>query len=146
MTWNGFFALAIGPDVMFSSVAQEMPTQLTEGSLQVSSLHGLTVHRSVYTCKGLCASGTVGAGERQALPLYLGEHADAVLSDDRGFLALLSAHQTPYVTPAAVLTVLCAWDVLPVQDAMQALALLRPLIRAEPYHAARADLAALERK
>jgi hypothetical protein len=89
---------------------------------------------------------TVGAGEREALDLYLGEHADAVLSDDRGFLALLSAHRIPYVTPAAVLVALCDWGVLTVQDATHALALLRPLIRAEQYHAAHTDLAVLERK
>jgi hypothetical protein len=33
-----------------------------------------------------------------------------------------------------------------VQDATHALELLRPLIRAEQYHAARTDLAVLERK
>jgi hypothetical protein len=91
-------------------------------------------------------SVAVGAGEREALDLYLGEHADAVLSDDRGFLSLLSAHRIPYVTPAAVLVALCDWDVLTVQDAAHALELLCPLIRAEQYHAARTDLAILERK
>jgi hypothetical protein len=91
-------------------------------------------------------SVTVGAGEREALDLYLGEHADAVMSDDRGFLALLSAYRIPYVTPAAVLVALCDWDILTVQDATHALELLRPLIRAEQYHAARTDLAVLERK
>jgi hypothetical protein len=89
---------------------------------------------------------TLGAGEYEALNLYMSVHADAILSDDRGFLTLLFAHQIPYLTPAAVIVALCDWGILMLQDATHALALLRPLIRAEQYHAALADLALLERK
>src|SRR5712691_5303562 len=57
MTWDGFFALAIGPDVMFPTVAQEVPAQLAEGSLQVSSLHGLDCTRiGVHCQEPLCLS------------------------------------------------------------------------------------------
>lgn len=86
-----------------------------------------------------------GAGERESLALYESEDADAVLSDDRGFLSALDMHQIPYVTPAAVVVVLCEWQALAVEAAHHALALLRPLIRNEQYHAALADLRALER-
>jgi hypothetical protein len=89
---------------------------------------------------------TLGAGGYEALNLYLSAHADAILSDDRGFLTLLVAHQIPYLTPAAVIVALCDWGILTFQDATHALALLRPLIRVEQYHAALADLALLERK
>jgi hypothetical protein len=89
---------------------------------------------------------TLGAGEYEALNLYMSAHADAILSDDRAFLTLLFAHQIPYLTPAAVIVALCDWGILMLPDATHALALLRPLIRAEQYHAALADLALLERK
>jgi hypothetical protein len=91
-------------------------------------------------------SATLGAGERESLDLYMSEHADAILSDDRGFLTYLSAHQIPSLTPAAFIVALCDWGILTIQDATHALALLRPLIRAEQYHAALADLALLERE
>jgi len=91
-------------------------------------------------------SATLGAGEREALDLYMSEHANAILSDDRGFLTLLGAHQIHYLTPAAVIVALCDWGILTIQGATHALALLRPLIRAEQYHAALADLALLERE
>jgi predicted nucleic acid-binding protein len=86
-----------------------------------------------------------GTGEREALALYESEDADAILSDDRGFLSALEMYQIPYVTPAAVVVVLCEWQALSVEAARHVLALLRPLIRNEQYHAALADLSALER-
>jgi hypothetical protein len=45
-----------------------------------------------------------------------------------------------------VIVALYEWGGLTIQDATHTLMLLRPLIRAEQYHATLADLAALERK
>jgi hypothetical protein len=94
----------------------------------------------------LLPSSTLGAGEAEALALYFSEQADALLSDDRAFLHLLGMHQIPALTPAAVVVTLCAWGLMTVPHARQALRALRPLIRLDQYHAAWADLAALERK
>lgn len=94
----------------------------------------------------LLQHGTLGVGERETLHLYYQAPAEAILSDDRGFLTLLMAQEIPFLTPAAVLVALCTWGVLAVSDALAALERLRPLIRPEHYHAARADVVALERK
>jgi hypothetical protein len=51
MTWNGFFTLAISPDVMLPAVAQEVPAQLAEISLQVASLHGRDCTRIGVHCQ-----------------------------------------------------------------------------------------------
>jgi hypothetical protein len=100
-----------------------------------------------YALTNLRLSGTdFGAGEREALALYESEDADAILSDDRGFLSALDVHQIPYVTPAAVVVVLCEWEALSVEAVRHALASLCPLIRNEQYHAALPDLSTLERR
>jgi hypothetical protein len=71
---------------------------------------------------------------------------DAIISDDRAFVTLLFTHHIPVLTPAAVVVALCAWELVTVPHARQALERLRPLIRVEQYHAAQTDLAAFERK
>jgi predicted nucleic acid-binding protein len=88
----------------------------------------------------------LGRGETEALQLYFHAQCEAILSDDRAFVSLLLTHQIPVLTPATVVVALCEWELVTVARAAQALERLRPLIRAEQYHAARAELAALERK
>ena len=88
----------------------------------------------------------LGPGETETLHLYMQARGDAIVSDDRAFVMLLLTHHLPVLTPAAVVVALCAWELVTVPHARQALECLRPLIRAEQYQAAQADLAAMERK
>jgi predicted nucleic acid-binding protein len=88
----------------------------------------------------------LGPGEAEALRLYFHAQGEAILSDDRAFVTLLLTHHIPVLTPATVVVALCEWGLVTVTHATQVLERLRPLIRAEQYHAAQADLAASERK
>jgi len=91
-------------------------------------------------------STRLGPGETEALRLYFHAQCEAILSDDRAFVTLLLMHRIPVLTPAAIVVALCEWGLVTVECAAQALERLRPLIRTEHYHAARVDLAAMERK
>lgn len=88
----------------------------------------------------------LGAGEKETLRSYTRERADAVLSDDRGFLTSLGQRGIPYLTPAAALVFLAQQVVLSPQEARKALERLHPLIRKEQYEAARRELEALQER
>ena len=88
----------------------------------------------------------MGAGEKETLRVYSRERADAVLSDDRGFLAALEELGIPYLTPAAALVLFTQQAAFALQEAQKALERLCPLIRKEQYEAARRDLQALQER
>ena len=141
--------ILIGPVVFREAVTEGKARGYTDAmTLEQIIQHGVQPQPAPQHLRTaqIVQSATLGAGEREALDLYMSEHADAILSDDRGFLTLLGVHQIPYLSPAAVIVALCDWGILTIQDARYALTLLRPLIRAEQYHAAFADLALLEKK
>jgi hypothetical protein len=64
MTRNRFLTRPICPDIMPFAVTQKPPTKLTQGSLQVSPLHALTVHPFVYTLKSRILSADAGLFRR----------------------------------------------------------------------------------
>lgn len=88
----------------------------------------------------------LGAGEKETLKVYSRQRADAVLSDDRGFLNTLEAQGIPYLTPAVALVAMTQQAAISLQEAQQALERLRPLIREEQYEAARRDLETLHER
>jgi len=96
--------------------------------------------------RALLQSRQLGAGEQEALKLYFSEGAEAIVSDDRGFLHLLEAHGLPYLTPTAILVWLAEHRVLrPLSRGYQALEKLKPYIRPGHYEETLKDLQKLER-
>lgn len=140
--------LFVGPEVVREAVTVGK-VQGYPDAFEIERIVEQHMHQKAprsYSLADLILQGpNFGPGEREALALYESEDADAILSDDRGFLSVLDVHQIPYVTPAAVVVALCEWGILAVEAATNALASIRPLIRDEQYHTALSDLNALQR-
>lgn len=87
----------------------------------------------------------LGRGEQEALHLYFAARADAIVTDDAAFVRVLLRAGLRYLPPALVLVRLSRERHLEPDEALSALEGMRPFIRAEVYHAARDDLAAVRR-
>ncbi len=82
----------------------------------------------------------LGAGEMAVLTLAVQDQSAIVVSDDRRFLALLSARGLRFLTPADLLVVLARQGILVKKEAKKALERLRPMIRAAAFWQAKEDL------
>jgi hypothetical protein len=139
----------IGPEVFREAVTEGKARGYPDAAAleQVLHMHQLLSAPLRHPHAVQVLQGTrLGPGETEALHLYFHARGDAIISDDRAFVTLLLTHHLPVLTPAAVVVTLCDWELVTVPHARQALARLRPLIRAEQYHAAQTELAAFERK
>jgi hypothetical protein len=85
----------------------------------------------------------LGRGEQEALHLYFAMRADGIITDAAAFVGLLERADLPYLPPPLVLVQLASQAQLELHAAVQALERMRPFVRREVYHAARADLEAL---
>ena len=141
--------LIIGPEVWREAVTEGKAHGYPDAfSIQAVALQYLQQNRpQPHSQATLILQGIhLGAGETEALTLYFCEGADAILSDDRGFLNVLQRHRLPYLTPAAAVVALCQGGIWTLEQATYALLNLRPSIRADPYQAALTSLNTLERK
>jgi hypothetical protein len=84
----------------------------------------------------------LGPGERGALHLFFQVRADAIVTDDAAFVALLAAARLPYLLPALVLVRLAQERRLEPREALGSLERMRPFIRAEVYRETRRHLTA----
>ncbi len=82
----------------------------------------------------------LGAGEMAVLTLAAQDQDAIIVSDDRRFLALLTARGLRFLTPADLLVVLARQGILAKGEAKKALERLRPMIRAAAFWEAREDL------
>ena len=87
-----------------------------------------------------------GRGEQEALHLFFAARGDAIVTDDAAFVAMLTRTRLRYLVPALVLVRLVQERHLESADALDCLERMRPFIRAEVYHAARDDVAAISRR
>jgi hypothetical protein len=84
----------------------------------------------------------LGRGEQEALHLFFAARADAIVTDDAAFVAMLAGAGLRYLVPALVLVRLVQRQYLEPAEALDCLERMRPFIRAGVYRAARDDLTA----
>jgi hypothetical protein len=61
MAWDWFLVFALGPDIVLGSMPQKAPPQLPQRLLQLTPLHFVLVHVSVYISKaGLQRANVIG--------------------------------------------------------------------------------------
>jgi hypothetical protein len=87
-----------------------------------------------------------GAGERSAMAVFFAHEADAILTDDRAFLALLVGASPPVRTlvPTVAIVALAEGGKMSVADAREALGKIEHSVRAQAYGAAMQELEKLE--
>ena len=94
------------------------------------------------------SSASFGAGESAALAAFFAHEADAILTDDRAFLALLVgvSPPVPALVPTAAIVALAEGGEMSVAEAKAALGKIEHSVRAEAYGAAMRELEKLEEK
>ncbi len=94
------------------------------------------------------SSASFGAGERAALAVFFAHGADAILTDDRAFVALLAgvSPAVPALVPTAAIVALAEGGRMSVAEAKVALGKIEHSVRAEAYGAAMRELEKLEEK
>lgn len=88
----------------------------------------------------------LGPGEQGALHLFFRARAEAIVTDDAAFVAMLAGAGLRYLVPALVLVRLVQEQRLESAEALDYLERMRPYIRAEVYRAARQNLTAAQRR
>lgn len=94
------------------------------------------------------SAAALGAGERAALGVFFARGADAILTDDRVFLRLLAAAESPVpaLVPAAAIVSLAEADRLSLEEAREALNKLEGSVRKSVLAAALEELDTLEKR
>jgi predicted nucleic acid-binding protein len=93
------------------------------------------------------SAAALGAGERAALAVFFVSSADAILTDDRGFLGLLAGDDppVPVLVPAAAIVSLVEAHRLSIEEAREALGKLERSVRESVLAAALGEIDAMEK-
>lgn len=75
----------------------------------------------------------LGKGERSSLHLFFGLTADAIITDDKAFIKILSESNVPFIIPSDVIASLARLRLISEEQAMKALNSLRPYIHKGNY-------------
>lgn len=132
-------AVETGKRLMYED-ALELERALKEGGAEI--VETPTIRRAEELAEESAAY--LGAGERAALSLFFERRADAILTDDRAFLGLLSSAGVPALVPTAAISALAANNAITSAGAKEALGRIRGFVRAEAYDAAMEELRGME--
>jgi len=93
------------------------------------------------------STASFGAGERAALSVFFVRGADAVLTDDRAFIGLLSGAERPVpaLVPTAAIVALAEAGRMSFEEAQEALGRMEQSVREDALEAAVEDLNAMRK-
>lgn len=87
-----------------------------------------------------CTFPDLGAGENAAAAVFKAEKADAIISDDLKFLKNLQSEHIQFITPADAIIWLSKKRKLTKAEGLNALKLMKKIIRKEAYERAKSSL------
>ena len=126
------------PEAVYYEVVTRGKERLHQDAEEIEQV--LAEHAEVVRTEQEHGETGLGAGEMAVLTLAAQDQGAIVLSDDRRFLALLTARGLRFLTPADLLVVLARQRILTKGEAGKALERLRPVVQAAAFWEANEDL------
>ena len=126
------------PEAVYHEVVTRGKERLHQDAEEIEQILG--EEAKVVRTEQVYGETGLGAGEMAVLTLAVQDQDAIVVSDDRRFLALLTARRLRFLTPADLLVVLARQRILTKGEACKALERLRPMVRAAAYWEAKEDL------
>jgi len=127
-------------DVVYEEVVVRGKSRLYEDAFLVDEFvaEGLLKVRSVKRDERVLGMlvRSIGKGEASTLMLFFNLGADAILTDDKAFIRILTRHRIPFITSSRVIVRLVKLGVIGRDEGIEALNKLKPYITREDHLAA----------